>query len=432
MRSKKGLLGLLLLVYASNAVDRFAFGLVLQDIKTDLDLSDTQLGVLTGIAFALFYAVMAVPIARWADRGNRVKIVACATALWSAMVALCGLAGSFLQLLLIRVGVAVGEAGLIPPANALIADQFTRAERPRAVATFMLGAPVGCVIGYLATGWLNELYGWRITFIVLGLPGLVLGALVWFTLRDPTRETSPILGHRATAESVQTQPGFKEVCVTLWKQRTFRHLLLGFSVMAFFTNGVAQWQPAFFIRSFGLGTGELGAWFAGTYGLGGLIGTYWGGALATRYAADNERLQLRAIGIIYVIFGVVSAGIYLAQDYRVAFGLIGLAFVVSATTSGPLFAALQTLVSPHMRAVAIALVLLFANLIGMGLGPLTVGALSDVYRSWAGDEALRYALLTLCPGYFWGGWHLWWASRTIADDLAVVETQQNFVVDGVS
>src|SRR5688500_10553590 len=165
-RYKQYLLAVLLVVLASNYMDRLALGLLLQDIKVDLALSDTQLGFLSGIAFALFYSVMGLPIARWADRGNRVAIITFTTVLWSAAVALCGVAGNFVQLLLIRMVVAVGEAGCIPPAHSLIADYFTRAERPRAVAIYMLGGQLS-VVGYFAAGWLNELYGWRVTFMLL-------------------------------------------------------------------------------------------------------------------------------------------------------------------------------------------------------------------------------------------------------------------------
>src|SRR5687768_16882052 len=178
------LLVLLLVICAFNYIDRLALGLVLQDIKVDLSLTDTQLGLLSGIAFALFYSIMGIPIARWADRGNRVAIITFTTALWSAAVALCGVASNFVQLLLIRIGVAVGEAGCTPPAHSLIADYFTRAERPRAVAIYMLGGQLS-VVGYLWAGWLNELYGWRVTFMLLGLPGLGLAALAWLTLREP-------------------------------------------------------------------------------------------------------------------------------------------------------------------------------------------------------------------------------------------------------
>jgi predicted MFS family arabinose efflux permease len=404
-----------MIVLAFNSVDRLALGLLLQNIKVDLHLSDTQLGFLTGIAFALFYSVMGIPIARWADRGNRVKIITITTAIWSAAVCLCALASNFVQLLLIRVGVAVGEAGCIPPAHSLIADHFTRAERPRAVAHYMLGGPLSAVIGFFVAGWLNELYGWRMTFAILGAPGLVIAALAWLTLRDPRASSAQPAAETASAAA---QPSMREVFVTLWANKTFRHLLLCFSVKSFFTYGIAKWQPAFFIRTHGLETGELGTWLSVIYGLGGLIGTYCGGEWASRRAASNERLQLGVMALLYCAFAVIFAFVYLTPNHYVAFGLLAIAIVGMTMASAPLFATLQTLVPDHMRAVSIAIIYLFANLIGMGLGPLVAGILSDAFRPWAGEESLRYALLALSPAYLWGAWHLWRASKTVTRDLA--------------
>src|SRR6202046_5577488 len=168
MTYRRYLLAVLLVIQAFNGVDGLALGLVLQNIKVDLHLSDTQLGFLSGIAFALFYSVMGIPIARWADRGNRVTIISVTATAWSVMVALCGMAASFAQLLLIRVGVAIGEAGCIPPAHSLIADYFGRAERPKAVSVYMLAGSLSTLIGYFVAGWLSEFYGWRTMFILLG------------------------------------------------------------------------------------------------------------------------------------------------------------------------------------------------------------------------------------------------------------------------
>jgi MFS family permease len=411
MHYKNYLLSVLLVILASNYVGNAAFGLLLQDIKLDLALSDTQLGLLSGIAFALFYSTMGLPMARWADRGNRVTIISVTTALWSAAVALCGAATSFLQMLLIRIGVAVGEAGCIPPAHSLIAQHFTRAERPRAVSRYMLGGPLSVVLGYFLAGWLNQFYGWRITFVLLGVPGLVLAALAWLTLREPRRD-APV------AAVVESPPALTEVCSALWANTTFRHLLFSFSVMSFFGSGIAKWLPSFFVRSYDLQSGELGTWFAAIYGIGGLIGTYCGGELASRRAAHNERLQLRVMAFVCSGFGIVSACVYLAPNYYLAFVLMGLASAGGTTANGPLFATIQTLVPDRMRAVSIAVIYFFANLIGMGLGPLAAGALSDAFRPWAGDHSLRYALLVLSPGYVWGGWHLWRASRTVHGDVA--------------
>jgi len=414
---KNYLLGVLMVILAFNYVDRLALGLVLQDIKREFHASDTQLGLLSGLAFALFYSVMGIPIARWADRGNRVKIISLTAALWSVMVVLCGRAGSFFQLLLARVGAAVGEAGFMPPANSLIPDYFERAERPRAVAIYMLGGALSNIIGYFIAGWLNQLYGWHTMFVLLGLPGLALALIAALTLREPRarKRTVSIAARACTA-----QPRLNEVCVTLWACATFRHLLLFFSVVSFFGYGIAQWLPAFFLRSFGLKSGELGTWLAVIYGIGGAAGMYLGGALASRYAAHNERVQLKVMSIVMACYGAISAFVYLAPNVYVAFGLLGIGYMTFATAYGPLFATVQTLVPEHMRAISIALIYLFANLIGLGLGPLLVGALSDAFRHFLGDESLRYALLTLCPGYAWVAWHLLRASQSVERDLAAL------------
>lgn len=425
---KKYLLTLLMAILAFNYVDRLVLGVVLQDIKVDLNLTDTQLGLLSGIAFALFYSVMGIPIARWADRGNRVTIIALTTGLWSLAVALCGAAASFTQLLLVRIGIAVGEAGCIPPAHSLIADHFDRGERPRAVAHYMLGLPLALVIGYLAAGWLNELWGWRTTFVVLGAPGLVLAALAWFTLKEPR------LGRALSQPLDRGTPGpttacFKEVVTTLWTNCAFRHLLICFSIWYFFGYGLLQWQPTFFVRSHGLATGELGVWLAMVYGVGGLVGTYIGGAWASRYAANNERMQLIAIAALFSTFAIFNVGSYLASGHYLAFALLAIASIGGAVTNGPLLATMQTLVPARMRAMSLALVYLFANLIGMGLGPLAAGALSDTFQPWAGEESLRYALLIFCPGYFWAAWHLWRASQSVQADVARVNELEQSCAD---
>lgn len=419
---KHYLLAVLTIILVFNYVDRLALGVLLEDIKADLQLSDTQLGFLSGIAFALFYSVMGVPIARWADRGNRVTIISVTALLWSVAVAMCGLAASFVQLLLIRVGVAVGEAGCIPPAFSLIADYFNRAERPRATAVYGMGGGIAFAVGYFLAGWLNEFYGWRMTFVLLGAPGVLLGALAWFTLKEPRRQHTfgamAIARSRGTAGSV---PTLREVCTTLWGNRTFRHLLLCLSVFFFFTYGMLQWLPAFFIRSYGMSTGEVGTWLALIYGVSTIPGTYLGGELATRYAPHDESLQLRAMTFAIVSAGLFSACVYLAPNQYWAFAWLFLASVGQTVVNGPLFSTIQTLVPEHMRAVAFALVYLFANLVGMGFGPLAAGTLSDAFRPWSGEESLRYASMLLAPGYFWVAWHSWQASRTVSTDLAALQ-----------
>jgi MFS family permease len=406
-------LAILTLIQAFNYVDRVALGVLLQDIKTSLGLSDTQLGLLTGIAFAAFYATMGIPIARWADRGNRVTIISVTTALWSVGVALCGAASTFFQLLLTRMSVAIGEAGCYPPALSLISDRFPRKDRPRAVGRYMLGIPIAMVIGNFGAGWLNQKYGWRLTFVIIGAPGILLALIAYLTLPEPR------LARTSADQEAEPAPAtFRETVASLWRNKAFRNLWLCFSVWGFFGNGIQQWQPSFFVRSYGLGTGELGTWLAIIYAFGGLIGIWLGGELASRYAPNNERLQLVSVAVVYSLLAVLYAVLYLAPNYHMAFSVLAISALIDSATAGPLFAATQTLVPPHMRAMAMALIYFFCNLIGMGLGPLAVGALSDAWRPVFGDESLRYALLTFCPGYFWCGWHLWKASRTVTQDVA--------------
>jgi len=421
------MLVLLLVIQAHNYADRQALGLVLQSIKIDLNLSDTQLGLLTGLPFAAFYSVMGIPIARWADKGNRVAIISLSVALWSLMVALCGKAMNVGQLLLLRAGVGVGEAGCFPPAQSLLPDYFTRSERARATSIYMLGGPLSTLFGLFLAGWLSELYGWRTMFVILGIPGLALALAAALTLREPRLQRSATSGRGSdspsqadTASLSAAPPKLKEVALTLWSNRSFRYLLYYSSVQYFLVYGIAQFQPAFLMRSFGFKTGELGTWSALVFGLGSLLGVYGGGQLFSRYAAQDEQLQLRVGAAAYCVYALASSIVYLSSSRYVAFALLGVGTLVANLFTAPLFAILQTLVPARMRALSVAGIFLFTNLFGIGLGPLAVGALSDAFRQWVGGESLRYALLTVCPGYLLGAWYLWRASRTITRDLQVV------------
>jgi MFS family permease len=417
------LLTVLTAILVFNYLDRIALGVVLEEIKLEFRLTDTQLGLLTGIAFTLFYSLMGIPIARWADRGNRVTIIVTTTVIWSLAVALCGAARGFVQLMAIRVAVASGEAGCIPAAQSLIADYFSRSDRPRATAHYMLGAPIALIVGYFATGWLNVFFGWRMTFVIIGLPGLLLSVVAWLAIREPRCAVGLSAPGEAGAGAAPLETpyaSFPTVCKTLWRNRSFRNLLFGYSVWYFFGYGLLQWTPTFFIRSYGLTTGEIGTWLAVVYGAGGLAGVYVGGQLASRYAAQNESLQLRACGVAFILFSVFNACAYVAKDYRVGFILLGVGALGGNMVQGPILATIQSLVKPSMRAMSVALTFLFANLIGMGLGPLAAGALSDTLSPIWGLESLRYALLLLSPGYLWAAWHLWRASHSVAQDIQTI------------
>jgi len=428
------MLGVMVFVWAFNAVDVNALGLAMQNIKIDLHLSDTQLGVLTGIATALLYSIMGVPLARWADRGNRVTILSLTAAVWSVLVCLCGTATSFIQLLLLRMGVGIGEAGCMPTSQSLLADYYTRAERPRAMALFLLGDVICMFFGLFVAGWLNQLYGWRVMFGVLGLPGLLLAALVRLTFKEPRLQkklpeespaATPGIAPPATIAPAPT-PSLKDVYVTLWTTPTFRHLLLYWSIGAFFASGIVQWQPSFLIRSYSMSTGELGTWMGFLYGSSILVGRLSGGELASRLAANNERLQLKVMALTYCLAGVCSTFIYLSPHRYVVFAFMWLSLTLTNLAFPPSLALLQTLVPERMRAVAVATVYFCAALLGNGFGPLAAGALSDLLRPHFGEESLRYALMALSPGYVWAAWYLWRGSHTVTGDLqrVVPESQE--------
>lgn len=414
---------LLATIFALNGLDGTALGLVLPNIKSALHLTDTQLGVLTGIAFSLFYATVGIPIGRWADRGDRVAIIALTAALWGVMVMLVGAARSFWQLLLIRIGVAVGEAGCVPAAYSLIAQYFEREERPRAIAKYLLGGYVAVVLGYPAAGWLSHYFGWRTMFVCIGLPSVVVAPIAWWTLSEPRRSPRMAVG---AAISTEQSPRMLKVIRVLWVNRTFRYLLAVICANTLFGGGINIWQPSFFARSYGWKVQQLGLYFSAVYGVGGIIGTYAGGYLASRFAPKNERLQLGTFALFSAGFGGVSALIYLSRNSTVSVTLLGLAVICVCLQNGPIFAATQTVVPERMRAISISVIYLFSNLLGAGVGPLLVGALSDALHRFAGAESLRYALLAMCPGYILAAWLLWQAARTVSGDAegATLETRE--------
>jgi MFS family permease len=405
------MLTLLAMVYAFHFIDRGILTLLIEDIKRDMQLTDTQVGLLTGMAFALFYSTLGIPIARWADRGNRITIISLATALWSAMVVCCGLAGTYLQLLAARIGAAVGEAGCVPPAQSLIADYYERKERARAMALYMVGGQASIILTSAVAGWLNQLYGWRVAFLVLGAPGLLLALLVRFYLHEPRLSAGAV--RPAAAAPVGYLTEFK----ILWRQRAFRHLTIGFTLITFFGAGIGQWMPPFLIRTYGINTAELGAWYGLIWGVGGVVGTYAGGHLASRYAADDERLQLKAMAGLLAGFIPLYLGIYLVHNIHVVFGLMTVGALLLTAMVAPLFALLQQVVSANMRAMAIAVALLLSNLIGMGVGPVVVGAISDFLAPRLGDGSLRAALVIWTPGYLWAVAHLLRARRYVCEEI---------------
>jgi MFS family permease len=410
-------LGILLVVYVFNFIDRSILSILLEPIKREFQVSDTYLGFLSGIAFAAFYTVMGIPIARWADRGDRRSIIALAVFVWSAMTAFTGLARSFAHLAVARIGVGVGEAGCSPPAHSLLSDYFPPERRATALSIYALGIPIGGGLGYLAGGWLNELFDWRTAFIVVGLPGVALAAVVRLTLREPPRGT---FDAPATARTATRPVG--DVLRFMWSLRSFRHMAVGAALHAFYGYGVNTFIAAFFVRSHGMPTGELGTWLALIAFAGGGVGTYLGGYLADRRGVDDVRWYAWVPALATLAYVPFALTAYLLPDGRAALALLLPAAVLGGMFLGPTFAMTQNLVRPEMRATASAILLFIINLIGLGLGPQGVGIASDLLEPSFGAESLRYALLIVVLGFAsWSVLHYTLAARTLSADLLAKE-----------
>jgi predicted MFS family arabinose efflux permease len=403
----------LTLVYTVNFVDRGLIGLLLQPIKEDLRLSDTQLGFLTGIAFGLFYATLGVPIARWADRGNRVTITSIALALWSGTVMLCLFVGNFAQLVAARVAAAVGEAGCFPTTYSLVGDYFRApAERTRAMAIYMLGNPLSSVLSFVVGGWLNAHYGWRMTFCLMGIPGLVIALLIRLTVADPRQSVSA-----AAAPRNLRQPPMWDVLKTLWYRRATRHLGLAIILLCTLALGLAPWYAAFLIRSHGVGAQELGIWLGIAFGAGGTVGTLLGGYGSARWFGDDMRGQMRLSAVmIALVVPCFVLFLLLPQKMGALIALIPLQAVI-VFFIGPTLALLQQLVPDDMRATTLAVVMLLANLIGMGVGPQMVGIGSDLLEPYVGSDSLRYSMLGMSLMALWAAYHFWMVGKTVKEEL---------------
>jgi predicted MFS family arabinose efflux permease len=413
-RHRRYVLGVLTAVYVSNYVDRQILSILLQPIKQEFSLSDTQLGFLTGISFAIFYATLGIPIAIWADRGNRRNIVALATVIFSLMTALCGFAASFVQLALARIGVGVGEAGSSPPSHAMVADLYPPQERATAMAIFALGVNLGILIGFLAGGWINEFFGWRAAFLVVGAPGLLLALLVRGTVREPARGQSEGRDEEARAAA----PSLALAFLTFVRVRSLRHIALGAALNSFVGYGAVAFVPAFLIRSFGMSTGEVGTALALIIGIVGGAGTFLGGYFADRLARRDVRWNVWLVAACVGGATPFGLGVYLASDPFWALTAFLIPAAVGALYLGPSLAMVQGLVPLRMRTLASAVLLFVINIIGLGLGPQAIGILSDLLAPRFGQESLRYALLLAGLVNVWSALHFYLAGRTLTRDLA--------------
>ena len=399
-------LAVLTLVYVFNFIDRQILVILQESIKAEMGLSDTQLGLLSGITFALFYTIMGIPIARWADRANRRNIIALSLTVWSGMTALCGMAQGYVQLALARVGVGIGEAGGSPPAHSIISDYFPRSERGRALSIYSAGIYVGIMLGYLAGGWANQYFGWRMTFLIVGLPGLAIALLVRFTITEPAR------GLSEASESAAKSPPLPEALAILWSYPSFRYFSIASGLTAFMGYGIGNFTPSFLARSHGLSSGEIGTILGLMSGGAGVLGTFLGGFLADRLSVRGMHWYgwVPAFGL-FLGTPVRLLG-FMSGDLTTAVAAMAAGLVLDTLYLGPTIAACHGLVGPRMRALTSSILFFVLNLIGLGLGPLFVGGMSDYLEPAYGTDSLRYAIvitifMALISGlvYMRGAWH---------------------------
>ena len=402
---------LLLVVYISNYADRMILSVLMPYIKAEFQVSDAALGFLAGTAFAVFYATLGVPIAIWADRGNRKTIIAVSVTIWSAMTAVCGFAANYWQFALARVGVGVGEAGGSPPSHAIISDLFGPKTRATALGIFALGVPFGLFVGLYGGALVAAEYGWRMAFFVLGLPGLILALLVMFTIREPKRGASDGITHAGEAPSLMTTVRH------MLSQKSLVHVFIGATLTTLVGYAGVQWWPTFVMRSHGLSMTDLSLFLALVFGVAGGLGTFLGGYIADQFSKRDMKWMPRIVTIATVVGLPFGFAIYLTESSWVVFALIGVPAALGSVYLPPTYAMTQGLVEVRMRTVASALLLFVINLIGMGLGPLMAGLISDALTPTYGKDSLKYALLILTLFNVWAAVHYWIAGRYFEADF---------------
>lgn len=416
MARRNTVLGVLLLVYISSYLDRQILSILLPHIKAEFDVPDTYLGLLTGLAFALFYTTLGLPLARIADRKPRVNLLAICVGAWSLMTMLCGMANTFIHLLLARIGVGVGEAGCNPCAHSLIADYFPLRKRATALAVYATAVPIGSLLGLMLGGWLGDAFGWRVAFLAVGVPGLLLALLVKLVSKEPPRGYAD---RTANTDAVVTeQPNLKETFGFLWRTRSFRWLCVTAAADAFVGYGLLLWLPSYLIRSFDLTGAEIGVRLGLMVGIAGLLGTLGAGYLADRLGARDRRFYCWMPALAACISLVSNIGVYSSTTLDTTFMLLIIPLFVLPASGAPVYAAVQSIVPPQMRAMAAAVLLLVLNLIGLGFGPTFIGFLSDMLTPRYGAEALRMAMLFTVSTYAITATAAVLASRFFVSDLS--------------
>lgn len=399
------------LVYTLSIADRYVVSTVLDPIRDELHLTNLGVSLLTGMAFGVFYILLGFPLSWLIDRYNRRKIVAVCLVLWSIMTAVCGLARTSFEFFLARVGVTVGEAGGTPGANSLLSDYFPTARRPMALTVFSLGAPIGAWLGYNVAGAIADQYGWRAVFYALGIPGVLAGAAVWLTVREPARGCLDA-GKDALAPSVKATLRF------MWQQRAGVHTMMGTAVCALWGWGLMFWTPTFLQRTYHLTVGQAGDVTQNMHLWGGGLATLATGWLMARSTMVDARriVWLLAAGI--AVATVASGVVYWTRDLALAKAMLWIYIPAIYFYIGPGFGLLNNLAPCRMRAMFCAMVLFLANLGNLVITPNVIGALNDWFQRFGLSDtgALRLAMLCIVPTGFWAAAHLYLAARDIIAD----------------
>ena len=401
---KKYVIGILLVVYTFNFIDRQIIAILSPAIKSDLGINDTQLGLLKGFAFALFYSVFSIPIARLADKENRVTIISVSLAFWSGMTALCGAAANFWHLLIARVGVGIGEAGCTPPAHSLVSDYFYKEERATALGLYSLGIPLGSLFGILFGGWLAGTLGWRWAFVTVGLPGVILAVIVKLTLKEPARGGAE---PQAPLDGMQDDRGQKEDATNasvmrsfqiMWAVKSYRILIYGSSLVSFAVFGLNLWVVDFLFRTHELTYSELTLPLAFCIGIGGAVGTAAGGALCDMWGREKVSNYFLFIGLAHTISVPIFIFSIWTSSINMCFFALFFAFMLHSCIAGPCYALVQNLSPLEIRAFSAAFYMFVISLIGLGLGPVYIGVVSDMLAATMGEATgLQVALTSLAP-----------------------------------
>ncbi|MGI9299124.1 MAG: spinster family MFS transporter [Luminiphilus sp.] len=404
---------ILTIVYSINFIDRQLLSILQESIKADLMLSDAQLGLLTGFAFAVFYTFAGLPIASLADRSNRRNIVAISLTVWSGMTALSGMAQNYGQLLAARVGVGIGEAGGSPPSHSMISDIFPPEKRASAIGFYSTGISIGILFGFLFGGWLNEFFGWRVAFFVVGVPGVLIAIVLKLTVPEPIR------GLTENRASAGDNPSMLTVFKLLLSRPSFMLMALGAAMNAFAGYSSSNWIASFMIRTHQMPTGELGTWLALIIGVGGAIGVFSSGVLADKLGKRDKRWYMWVAVCACAISIPFQISLFLVDSPYTALLLLIVPAILSNAYLGATIACVHSMVGLKMRAVSSALLFFILNMIGLGLGPTSIGLLSDVLADQHGVDSLGYAMMYIIPtAMFISGLFYAFASRYIRDDLA--------------